>query len=604
MKKIVCLYMLLLAMILSTSCTLFLGGKGKNDSSKTEENNNDGLINYNFKVSKFPYDSVGLTVKIYSKTGETENPVQVLGTITSAGKNDYIQKTVRLPAQIDLMYVYFETSYNSKKYYLKVLKDEVYDSANDLYDIDGYYNCYYEYYYYTSDPFCGAGEANIREAEFDKQYEYKWLEHPYLLFSFSGMKDKTIMFKTESVKNAKLYYSYDMEKILTYKASYYNDTQITCEEDVVYFMIRPNAYNYDKEDYDVTYKITFIDLEATLKRCLRIDEKAFFASDGKLYVPDWRYSKSLYSINISTNEVTLVKEFDDGTVITYIGEIQSGTLLVGTRKRENSQDIYQINKINLTTKEITSTTNVDDEITDIVAYKNNKYIVFGDRKVFLMNSNVVIEYEINYLDHFYNEYMGGKDFYFIPDADLFIYSSSLIPTDLRYIGFKGSIDSLEFYSHDSQYHGDYSYDTPNRLFNSSTGQFITTTGDIFDIDIDLILNTDTALANQTVNGSENAYYVAIRNWCLHNEDIKGKRYKDCYVTDEYIYYMYNDFSPVKCHVEKCSKQAPQVVLDSIEYERQEGKQFFHDGNKLRLIANSSTYITYDNYPVYIHEINF
>ena len=68
--------------------------------------------------------------------------------------------------------------------------------------------------------------------------------------------------------------------------------------------------------------------------------------------------------------------------------------------------------------------------------------------------------------------------------------------------------------------------------------------------------------------------------------------------------MYNDFSPAKCHVEKCSKQAPQVVLDSIEYERQEGKQFFHDGNKLRLIANSSTYITYDNYPVYIHEINF
>ena len=65
---------------------------------------------------------------------------------------------------------------------------------------------------------------------------------------------------------------------------------------------------------------------------------------------------------------------------------------------------------------------MDDEITDIVAYKNNKYIVFGDRKVFLMNSNVVIEYEINYLDHFYNEYMGGKDFYFIPDADLFIYS--------------------------------------------------------------------------------------------------------------------------------------------------------------------------------------
>ncbi len=597
MKKIVCLYMLLLAMILSTSCTLFLGGKGKNDSSKTEENNNDGLVNYNFKVSKFPYDSVGLTVKIYSKTGETENPVQVLGTITSAGKNDYIQKTVRLPAQIDLMYVYFETSYNSKKYYLRVIKDEVYDSANDLYDIDGYYNYYYDKQYYYL-PYCGAGEANIREAELDKQYEYKWHEQPYLLFSVSGLKGKTILIKKESVKNADLYYSTDMEKILTYKAStlssYNSSIEYECTTDVVYFMVRPTKYDYSSEDNIATYKIMFIDKEATLKRCLRV-EKAYLASNNTIYasgsVGTYNYEKDLFAINIATNEVTQICSFADS--IDYIGELQSGTLVVahGT----------SISKVNPATGEITTPiTDLPTNISSILPYKDNQFISFTRNSqsisgnVFLLNSNITSNQAISKVNGYYS-YDGTKNIMYIPDYELYIYTNFLSPIDLCFLKFKEIEGTLKFYGFDSKYHGDYSYTLPNRVFNTSPLQIITTTGDIFDINTELITRYEPDVSN---------YKELVNNWCTHNDNIKGLSYDDCFINNGYIYYMKNDIWEDTCTVTKCSVQTPEVEISSIVYNNTEGKQFISSANKLWLITNEANSFMSNYYRLYVREINF
>lgn len=597
-------------LLMCTSCTLIFGGKGNNGNGSNGQNGTnlpdaDGNINYNFKLSKFPYDSVGLKIWVQSKTDGKNNPTKELGTITSAAKDACVQGSVKLPAKIDedSFYIFFVTSYDSAKYYYSVRKDLVYDAARDLYDIYGWYNCYYSDERSVYSPVCGAGEANIIEVEFEKLYEFNFKQRPYYLFSITGKKDKTILFTKASVQNADLYYSTDMEKILslwTHENTRISNSELTCPADVVYFMIRPDHWD-TSTDYVSTYNITFNDKEAIIEKCLEIKDKFCFASDGKLYATDYIYSKKLYSVDIATCVKTLVKDFENDN-ISYIGQIQPGTLLVSTSTYKNEM----LHKINLTTKEMTSE-KIDSYITGIAPYKDNKYIAFATEKIYMLDSDANIVQEIQRLPNFYSIHGSVSDVYYIADKDLFIYSQNTIPSDLYFLGIEENQGALKYYTWDSKYHGsdyefNYNFDVPDRLFSTSPLQFITSAGQIYDIDADLILST-----NRNIDNSSNAwstYTTSVQDWCLLNKDIQGKPYEDCYISGDYIYYMYNDFSPSKCHVEKCSLASPLEVLDSLEIDRQKGKRFFLDGNKLKLIANSSSSVTGSYYRLYIHEIDF
>ena len=598
--------------LLNTSCTLIFKGNGNNSSGNNDNLSADALVNYNFKISNFPYDSSGLVVMVQSKLGDNEI-VEDLGIITKTDKNAYIQKTVKLPNKPDSLYIFFVDRDNNPKYSLKVVKEEVYDASKDLYDINGWYNIYYKGYYFRYDPFCGAGEGNIRELELDKQYEYKWREEPYLLFSLTGMNGKKLFIQLEENKNIELYYSTSMEDILTYngRRAYDNPYSYNCETDVVYFMLRPGYYDYSSDEHKATGKIKFLDYEIAIAGCLEI-KKSILASDGKIYVSGSTWNEIsdsiLYCFDPALGKKTVIKDFGDFNSIKNISEIEEGFLYVAHGSN--------ISKVNLSTKAVTNfVQDLPIRPQEIIDYKDNMLFVSGNGNnsssdyICLVSKTDgsfknVDSYKYENNPSFFDIHCGSiYNIQYDADDDIFFYNTLGTPKDICFLKILNPDQANPtYYTEDSQYHVEHEISNPTRIFIKESAKhykIISGAGELFNIDLTEIEKGDLHITNGT---DYTNYVAAIKNWCLY-EDNLVRPYDDCYITQDYIYYL--QILESKTIVEKSSKADPLNVIQSEEYTNEKGISFYKFGNKLYLLSNDTrSIIGARNLPIYLHEITF
>ena len=551
---------------------------------------------YKLKFINLPYGSDGLKIVAKGKDGSAYSNYDI-GAVVSSAPEAYIEKTIEILEPFETMNFNFVDSNNIPKYYIPLTSDS-YDAATGVYVIKGYY-----YYYYddtikdTTKPYAACSENYIEPLEFDVKYDFNTKEKPFRIFKVSNAKDKIIRINKTSSWNIDLYASTDKAKILTYNSNKITDTTFyECTANEVYFMVKPNRY-----DFESSISITFIDVLPKITNTLEID-KAYFASDGYLYVSGTNSSvhsnSILFRYDIETGERTQIKNFYD-SIIT-ISEVDEGKLYI-------SHDT-SISVMDLATGTFsTLVSNLPNNPTAFVNYKDNKLVISGriygcsygafiilDKQTGNWKEATEINMQVNrgYPD------LADEMFYF-SDLDLFIHTTEYITSEDLYFTriVDEDTDAPKYYSMNPDSSNDYDCRAPLKILSQDPLQFLCKQGSVFAIHPEKI----------TPPTDPYEYVKEVKGWCTY-EGTPYRTYNDCYLTDDYIYYMRSDITEDICTVLKCARSDPKEVIEEKEYKDELGIKFFFKNNKLYLLANGTEAIYWvgsnRDYEVFLHEIDF
>ena len=559
--------------------------------SSTSSNKTDGQ---KLKFINLPYGSEGLKIVARVKSGTNYKNYDI-GTVTSSALDAYVEKTIKFPKSYDEITFFFVDDEDNAIYYIP-LTDDFYDETTGVYVMEGYYYYYYEFQNSTK-PFAACSEHLIENLEFDVNYAFDSTEKPFLLFKASNVKDKIIGISGVSSWNIQLYASADKDKIMTYTCDEYDEQFYECTTDDVYFMIKPYMYGYT----DVTATIKFTDVLPKIQNSLKI-MKSFFASDGYMYVSGTNTTHVidlfLYRYDVTTGKRTVVKNF--GTEINAITEVDEGKLIIAHRPFISIMDLE-------TGDVSTLATDMPNNIDAIVNYKDNKLAITGKKPGFSTGTFIIMDKQTGTWKEVeeINMQLGqgepdlAVDLFYFSDLDLFIHGTThTTPYDISFTKIKEDSGALKFYSMEPYY--DYDSKSPIKLLSTSPLKFLSAEGNVFTIHPDKIIEP-LPEGYQYYNSSH------FKDWCSCEESIYNP-YNDCYITDEYIYYMYAERFADHFTVTKCALSNPKEVIAQREYEKQKGIRFFFTNNKLYLLANGTEAIYWVNserdYDVFFHEIDF
>ncbi len=562
--------------------------------SSTSSNKTDGQ---KLKFINLPYGSEGLKIVARVKSG-TDYKNYDIGTVTSSALDAYVEKTIKFPKSYDEITFFFVDDEDNAIYYIP-LTDDFYDETTGVYVMEGYYYYYYEFQNSTK-PFAACSEHLIENLEFDVNYAFDSTQKPFFLFKASNVKDKIIGISGVSSWDIQLYASADKDKIMTYTCDKYDEQFYECTTDDVYFMIKPYMYGYT----DVTATIKFTDVLPKIQNSLKI-RKSFFASDGYMYVSGTNSSQHedtvLFRYNIATGQRTQIESFDD--VIDAIAEVDTGKLIVSHGKTLSIMDLETGNFSTLVT-------GLPNNPESFVNYKDNKLAIAGKKYESSRGSFIILDKQTGTYEEVeeINMQLGqgdpdlAVDLFYFSDLDLFIHGTThLTPYSISFTKIKEDSGALKFYSMEPYYQYDYDSKSPIKLLSTSPLlKFLSAEGNVFTIHPDKIIEP-LPEEYQNYNSSD------FKDWCSCEESIYNP-YNDCYITDEYIYYMYAERSADHFTVTKCALSNPKEVIAQREYEKQEGIRFFFTNNKLYLLANGTEEIywvdSYRDYDVFFHEIDF
>ncbi len=589
---------LISVMLFLSGCTIFVGSKKSNNdddaTTETVPKNDANSDQYKLKFINLPYGSDGLRIVARLKKG-TEYSNYDIGTVTSSAPEAYVEKTINFPKSFDALSFFFVDNNNNAKYYIPLTSD-FYDATTGVYVMEGYYYYYYE----TKDntkPYAACSEHLIEPLEFDKKYDFNCKEKPFRIFKVSNAKDKIIRINKTSSWNIDLYASTDKAKILTYNSNKITDTTFyECTANEVYFMLRPNYY-----DIEASISITFVDVLPKITNSLKI-EKSCFASDGYLYVSGTNSSVHsntiLFRYDIETGERTQIKNFYD-SIIT-ISEVDEGKLYV-------SHDT-SISVMDLSTGTFsTLVSNLPNNPTTFVNYKDNKLVISGRIYGCSYGKFIILDKQTGnwkeatemhmQVDRGYPD-LADEMFYF-SDLDLFIHTTEYITSEDLYFTriVDEDTDAPKYYSMNPDSSNDYDCRSPLKILSQNPLQFLCREGNVFTIHPEKI-TTPTDFYD---------YHNVVKGWCTY-EGTPYRTYNDCYLTDDYIYYMRSDTMEHICTVLKCARSDPKEVIEEKEYKDELGIKFFFKNNKLYLLANGTEAIYWvdsnRDYEVFFHEIDF
>lgn len=612
-KKLFLVLGSVLTVLFFTSCVFISPKNDKKDDSTNQTGTTDTttpddssgeieMEDYAFKISNFPYDSLGFVIKIESNIKDKNyHSKKEVGTITSTAGDAFITKTLQFPKQYDTMYIDFYDDAGKLRYFKPINKSTAFNEETKVYELKGYY-----YYYYsdndTTKPYAATCVNEIINLEFEKEYKFNGRNVPYLIFHASDVRDKLIKFSKTDVNNSDLYIAATEEDIMTYQGTKYTKDTYKCTGKEVYFMIRAADYDNEKEGF-AKCNITFSDITKEIENALEID-KAILASDGMIYASgssSAEHSKAfLWKINPSTGEKTKITNFYNDIIA--IKELEAGTLYV-------SHD-SSISTVNLETGAVsTLVSDLTNYAEAFVNYKDNKLVITGQKtgssagQIVLVDKTTgnwkAVDYYHYYVSH--GNVDNGTELFYISDYDLFISNTSKIsPRDISFMKFASDdMEAPKYYSSDSQYHGDYNMNGPTKIISTSPLQVLTAGGCVFTINTDLLAAEDYT----QVDG----YLNKVRAWAAI-EGTSFRSYDDCIFTNDYVYYMNTDKTENKCSVLKCALTSPKQVVEEEVYTKEKGIQFYSVGNKIYLLTNGTEVIytenSYKDYKVYLHEIDF
>ena len=555
-------------------------------------------INYKFRVSRMPYDSVGL--KIYAQVEASKyRPYSVLlGEIESVAKGACLEKTVELPEEYDTLYLYFVDVNNKTRYYNRVRKEYYYNDEKDYWDVDGYYYYYYQNKRELSSPYAAISEDNLADLEYGIKYEFDGSKMPYLVFQADNVKDKVLHFAIDGDSSkVELDISTDKTKFMTYKAERIIRNFYECDTQKVYIMLRPLEYDFSENAESPKCTFTITDFSSEIENCFTID-KACVASNGKIYASGTAavnlVKNALYCIDPNDSfSRTKIKNFDDD--IYTVGELEEGIVYVSYKDC--------ISKVDIATGNVTELVkNLGIKTTNVAMYKTGDLVVIGEElhttaeHGYLVNTTTGESKELQYKQYPYDLY-STKNLQYIPEKDLFIYERNGSPLDVSFLKLDITDPSEPKYvTKDSRYHGDYKFYSPITVFSTSPLQLLTAYGEILNVNVDLIDNNDPT--------TDEHYGNKIENWCTY-EDVLCKTYKNCYINGEYIYYLNYDSTGKNCIIEKCAKTEPKTVLTQKSYAGEAAIDFYKAGENLYLLTNSAESVYSGDYrKVYLHEIDF
>ena len=541
------------------------------------------LADYTFTISSIPYASKGLTVvarvNLHNKNYDYE-----LGTIGNSPADTVIEKTVKMPVLYSKITLFFLDQDKKEIFYYPV--EEKYNKTGSRnYTIDGYYYYYYEYGYPSYDkPYYALSEKHLNTVEFGKTYEFDSEEAPFMLFKVSGVLNKKIGIKLNQSypRKVEVYVANSKEKFMNYETEYLNveyGCEYDCPANEAYFMVRTGALN-DKE----TATITFTNISFAMENGLKIQnyDKTILASDGKIYLTGDTYADHsyetarnyLYCINPSTGTRSLAADLSSR--IECVEELDKGILYIAAQNKT-------IKKFNLSTGQLTAfVSDLPIFAEAMVNYKDNKFIMTGREDTSDYYGKVVLIDKSNgektvLETRSYSSIGNSTQLFYSQENDLFI--------GINNHGTPWRLDCLKILDvTNGTIISNQSWDDmqlPIIIYKTSPLQILDANGEIFGIDINNL-------------GDKH-------NWCKSN-GMLCKSYDDCYIKDNYIYYMKNDNGVL---VEKCALSKPQTIINQQKFDNKTGKKLFYNDNKLYLLSNSLTsdYVSYSNL-VYLDQISF
>ena len=598
-RKAGIILILISVILFLTGCTLFVGSNKSNDENNNSNNSgNPGSvekIDYKFNVSNLPYDSTGLTIYVQLASQEYETVIEEIGKITSVATDVVIEKTLKLPKEFDLMYLFFvDDDTDEARYYVKLAPNtNFYKSENACWDVDGFYYYYYESTYNPKDPYAATDETHLQSLTFGTKYNFDASERPYLLFKVETAVDKQLLIETEADSGCDIYLSEDKDKLMTYKADKLTSSTYKCKSQNVYIMLRPKEYKFSADIQQPKCSITVTDLSLELKKCLRI-EKAIVASNGKIYANGSTNSNNgkseLFCID-PANDMTKTRIVNMTDEIYFIGEVEPGIIYISSKDK-------CISKINIATNEVTAlTTSFPQSPKNIIMHNNGKLVVFA-------NEDGASAWYIYFVDKDTCEYKeiegyswGIRDLQYYPEKDIFFYDRAGSPMDINFLKIDNSnTNNPVYYTCDTKYHGDYSLKYPIKIFKTEPLQFLSPSGHIFNVNLNLIESNDYTADD---------FSSKIQNWCVYDSQLEISCMDFCIVGD-YIYYLVYQSYAKEIVVKKCALANPDTVLESGSYEGEEAINLYKSGNKLYLLSNSQKTIVAgeSHYKVFFHEIDF
>ena len=153
-KQLFLIWGSVLTVLFFTSCVYISPKNDKKDDSinqtgttdTTTSDDSSGEIemeDYAFKISNFPYDSLGFVIKIESNIKDQNyHSKKEVGTITSTAGDAFITKTLQFPKEYDTMYIDFYDDAGKLRYFKPINKSTAFNEETKVYELKGYY-----YYY-------------------------------------------------------------------------------------------------------------------------------------------------------------------------------------------------------------------------------------------------------------------------------------------------------------------------------------------------------------------------------------------------------------------------------------------------------------------------
>ena len=591
-----------------TGCTLFVKSskpEEENSSGSTTGTENQGTnevpdsveqIDYNFKISKLPYDSTGLTIYAQIASTKYKTFAKEIGKITSVAKDAVVEKTIRLPKEFDSLYLVFvDAEKDEAHYYVKIAPNtNFYNSKDDIWDVDGYYYYYYETTYNSKDPYAATDEYHLKDLEFGTEYDFDAAKEPYLIFKVQTAIDKQLYVAINNDTECEVYLSEDKDKLMTFKADKLTDSVYKCKSENVYIMLKPKEYILKADVQKPKCSITVTDFTIELKNCLKI-EKAIVASNGKIYASGTTNTNSgkseLFCID-PANNMTKTRIVNMTDEIYFVSEVEEGIIYV------TSKDGC-ISKINIATNEVTEFTTAFPQTPKYICmYKNGKLVVFA-------NKDGDSDWFIYFIDKATGDYKevsgarpwGLRDIQYYPEKDIFFYDRAGSPLDIYFLKIDNSTaNEPKYYYYDTKYHQDHNLKYPIKVFKTEPFQLLSSSGILFNVNLGLI---------ETVDYNADDYSTKIQNWCLYDSELEINC-KDFYVDGDYIYYLVYEPYDKEIIVKKCAMATPDTVIQSKSYPGEAAINLYKAGGKLYLLSNSQKTILKgeSHYKIFLHEIDF
>ena len=628
------LFISIISLLLVTSCSPSAKiPDGTNDTDNTDTTNTTELADYKFKLSNLPYGSEGLKIYARIRVGENKYSNHLISTVTSCTADAVIEETIQMPKHIDSMYLFFVNEEDEAEYRIKITDEKYLNSATGVYEVDGYYEYYYEYdseILYS--PYIAVNESMFEKLELNKDYTFNYKIKPFIVGYLEKIKGRDIQItikenqtEGEDKANTKTIckVSLDKTKVMSYSSecdSLYSSSYSTfhCDEDIVYFMIKPQAYdsNLEKEKAEVT--LTFSLKIPEEDRCLTI-ENSCMASDNFLYANGKYYEdkslKNLYKIDIKLNERFLFHEFAGD--ISAICEVEQRKLLVSyiveDEQKKKTTNVAIIDLASGNCSDIT--TGFEKDVDSILLYKDDQVVLFTetfrDRQDYL--------YLLNYLTGEYTEvtkkcssssFCVPKDAFYLPENDLIVYSQkNTSPKNIAFIRIDNSdVDGPQLYGRSSQYHSDYKMTYPFKLYSTNPLEFINAAGEIFTVKPDIIDSVEPV--DEYVQGLLSVTYDnKVKEWCEFKRCLDFT-YSDFIACGEYFYIMYvYKLSSLYNNtvVEKHSFANPETVIKTVTIDKEDGIKLWQCGEKLYLQTTYKDYVSVASTSqdmISFHEIDF